>query len=254
MEKCIFLGYPPDYKGWKFYNPDTKRIIISERAVFDERYFPGLKNWSSVPLYRTVPPSPPLDVALNPPLEDDPLSTPMDLPLPHLEGEAPAPGHAAAPAPPVGQEPVQAEQRLWSPFLQLPHLLHQLHLLFLQHHPMVHIVLLNQLLHFILLLLLAPLILSLHALSLEFSPLSLIQTQVILRLDLHLLLDILCEIVVLPVNGRRFNLHLPMSLLLKPLLIQRMRLQALLTQMMMMMSMSLHTGYTQIIQKLYLAQ
>ena len=78
--------------------------------------------------------------------------------------------------------------------------------------------------------------------------------QVILRLDLHLLLDILCEIVVLLANGGRFNLHLPMSMLLNSLVIQRMRLQALLTQMIMMMSMSLHTGYTLVIQKLYLAQ
>ncbi|HVH78875.1 MAG TPA: hypothetical protein VM782_05770, partial [Stellaceae bacterium] len=39
MEKCVFIGYPAGYKGWKFYNPVTKQIIISERAEFDERYF-----------------------------------------------------------------------------------------------------------------------------------------------------------------------------------------------------------------------
>ena len=78
--------------------------------------------------------------------------------------------------------------------------------------------------------------------------------QMMLLLDLHLLLDVLCKIVVLPVNGGRFNLHLPMGLLFNPLVIQRMRLQALLTQTMMMMSMSLHTRYTLVIQKLYLAQ
>ena len=44
MEKCIFIGYPPDYKGWKFYNPATKKSIISERAQFDERYFLGIKE------------------------------------------------------------------------------------------------------------------------------------------------------------------------------------------------------------------
>ena len=142
----------------------------------------------------------------------------------------------------------QCKLSLWPLFL------HLLHLLFLQHHLVVHIVLLNQLLHVLLLLLLALLILSLHALSLEFSHLPLVQMQVILRLDLHLLLDILCEIVVLLVNSERFNLHLPMSLLLNLLVIQRMRLQALLTQMIMMMSMSLHTGYTLVIQRLYLAQ
>ena len=30
MEKCIFIGYPDGYKGWKFYNPETKKVIISE--------------------------------------------------------------------------------------------------------------------------------------------------------------------------------------------------------------------------------
>ena len=39
MEKCIFIGYPQGYKGWKFYNPDTKKVLISERADFDERFF-----------------------------------------------------------------------------------------------------------------------------------------------------------------------------------------------------------------------
>jgi len=41
MEKCIFIGYPDGYKGWKFYNPATKNTVISERAEFDERYMMG---------------------------------------------------------------------------------------------------------------------------------------------------------------------------------------------------------------------
>ena len=43
MEKCVFIGYPQGYKGWKFYNPTTKKVVISERADFDERYFPMSK-------------------------------------------------------------------------------------------------------------------------------------------------------------------------------------------------------------------
>src|SRR6266568_4582288 len=39
MEKCIFIGYPQGYKGWKFYNPVTKKVVISERADFDEHFF-----------------------------------------------------------------------------------------------------------------------------------------------------------------------------------------------------------------------
>ena len=34
----MHIGYPEGYKGWKFYNPVTKKVIISERADFDERY------------------------------------------------------------------------------------------------------------------------------------------------------------------------------------------------------------------------
>lgn len=58
MEKCIFIGYPADYKGWKFYNP--KKAVIFEQAVFDERYFPGLKNWSSLPSNCSHPPTQPI--------------------------------------------------------------------------------------------------------------------------------------------------------------------------------------------------
>jgi hypothetical protein len=32
MEKCIFVGYLSGYKGWKIYNPTTKKYIISEQA------------------------------------------------------------------------------------------------------------------------------------------------------------------------------------------------------------------------------
>ena len=51
MEKCVFIGYPEGYKGWMFYNPTTKRTVISEQAEFDERYFPGLKHSTSTPCY-----------------------------------------------------------------------------------------------------------------------------------------------------------------------------------------------------------
>jgi hypothetical protein len=48
MEKCVCIGYPQGYKGWKFYNPTTKKTVIAERADFDERYFP-LSKRPSVP-------------------------------------------------------------------------------------------------------------------------------------------------------------------------------------------------------------
>ncbi|KAG1850254.1 hypothetical protein C8R48DRAFT_778229 [Suillus tomentosus] len=45
MEKLVtgmiieLKWYPQGYNGWEFYNPTTKKTIISEQADFDERYF-----------------------------------------------------------------------------------------------------------------------------------------------------------------------------------------------------------------------
>jgi transposase InsO family protein len=59
-QKCVFIGYPDGYKGWKFYNPTTKKVVISERAEFDERYFPGLsRSLGHIPLDVLLP-DPPL--------------------------------------------------------------------------------------------------------------------------------------------------------------------------------------------------
>lgn len=37
--KCAFVGYPEDYKAWKFWDPATRKIIISRDAIFDENSF-----------------------------------------------------------------------------------------------------------------------------------------------------------------------------------------------------------------------
>ena len=65
MEKCVFIGYPDGYKGWMFYNPTTKRTVISERAEFDERYFPGLKRTPLTPEPFEQPPSIPFTPVLD---------------------------------------------------------------------------------------------------------------------------------------------------------------------------------------------
>ena len=49
--KCVFIGYPTQYKGWLFWNPSTCKEIISDSAVFDERSFPGT---SRTPVQLTV--------------------------------------------------------------------------------------------------------------------------------------------------------------------------------------------------------
>jgi hypothetical protein len=43
-QKCIFIGYPPEFKAWHFWNPETKKEIVSNHAQFDERYFPGMSR------------------------------------------------------------------------------------------------------------------------------------------------------------------------------------------------------------------
>ncbi|CAI5969143.1 unnamed protein product [Closterium sp. NIES-64] len=73
---CVFLGFPPDAPGWRFYHPTTRRILSSQDVTFDE----------SVPYYRLFPyrttPLPP------PPLFLAPGATQVD-PLPP-QGPAPS--------------------------------------------------------------------------------------------------------------------------------------------------------------------
>ena len=75
MEKCCFIGYPQGYKGWKFYSPVTKKVIISERANFDEHFF-MLQRHSVPHLPPPCPNSlidPPPSVSLLPELLEDVL-------------------------------------------------------------------------------------------------------------------------------------------------------------------------------------
>jgi len=43
-QKCVFIRYPDGYKGWLFYNPLTKKTLISNSVTFDECMFPGLSK------------------------------------------------------------------------------------------------------------------------------------------------------------------------------------------------------------------
>ena len=112
MEKCIFLGYPDGYKGWRFYNPSTKRIVISERAIFDERCQPGLKDWNSTLLNHPHPPDVPPDAPPSSVEHPAPPSIPIpplevaDAPASHAGGERDAPAHPNAP--PANAHPEQA--------------------------------------------------------------------------------------------------------------------------------------------------
>jgi hypothetical protein len=133
MEKCIFLGYPSGYKGWLFYNPNTQKYVISERAEFDERIFPGLSKYkASSPVALTSPNSAPLLPAATPHMvldlggdseEDDrttaslphvpvaelpPLDPPVDLPPPPVPAVVPA-------VPPLNQVPPRRTTRISRP-------------------------------------------------------------------------------------------------------------------------------------------
>jgi hypothetical protein len=66
MEKCVFVGYPSGYKGWKFYNPITQKYVISERTEFDECVFPGLAKYKATSPVNLTPPNSVLAPTLDP--------------------------------------------------------------------------------------------------------------------------------------------------------------------------------------------
>jgi len=122
----VFVGYPSDYKGWKFYNPSSKKYIISERVEFDECVFPGLSKYTATsPVDLTTPDTvlllsdttqdplldlegdgdvddrtnatlPPVPVPV-PELPPAPLVPPVDLPPPQLSILPPIPPHVPEP-------------------------------------------------------------------------------------------------------------------------------------------------------------
>ncbi|CAI7787375.1 unnamed protein product, partial [Closterium sp. NIES-53] len=64
---CVFLGFPPNKPGWRFYHPTSRRVLSSQDVTFDE----------SVPYYRlfpyraaSLPPFPPLFLTPGPPPVD----------------------------------------------------------------------------------------------------------------------------------------------------------------------------------------
>jgi len=55
--RCIFLGYPPDHRGYRCYDPYTGKVLISRHVVFDENCFPYTKP-TSPNAYRFLEDSP----------------------------------------------------------------------------------------------------------------------------------------------------------------------------------------------------
>ena len=80
--KCIFIGYTASYKGWLFWDPDSRTEVISDSAVFDEDTFPGsIRNPIAA---QTTPVT--IDTFLP---SFAPTTTPGLAPLPVREPEAP---------------------------------------------------------------------------------------------------------------------------------------------------------------------
>ncbi|KAJ2932617.1 hypothetical protein H1R20_g4479, partial [Candolleomyces eurysporus] len=118
MQKCVFVGYPAEYKAWLFFNTEMRKFIVSERAEFDEQMFPGLSSFASPfhlpssplppPLIPSFPiPNPDADIASS---SIRPLALPQawlapTTPLPaapaQLSDPPPSPPPPAAPAPPA---------------------------------------------------------------------------------------------------------------------------------------------------------
>jgi hypothetical protein len=46
-KKCIFLGYCSNYRGYKCYDPISKKTIISRHVIFYEHTFPA-QDWISI--------------------------------------------------------------------------------------------------------------------------------------------------------------------------------------------------------------
>ena len=106
MEKCIFVGYPPGYKAWEFYNPITRRFIICERAEFDDRHCPGLSMKSLPAGSPPVPDTQSVKHLQSEGVIDQPgeSSDQQDIPAAprfNTHPRNPAPGEFNAPTPPA---------------------------------------------------------------------------------------------------------------------------------------------------------
>ena len=117
MEKCIFIGYPSGYKGWRFYNLTTKKFIIAETAQFDERYFPGLSKSISPISTTPIVSSPPQPSIVQLPLPAEEMGEhPVQNSLPNRTNEDEALSQPNSPPQPIApQLPLDLPNRSPSP-------------------------------------------------------------------------------------------------------------------------------------------
>ena len=110
--ECIYLGFEEGYKGFKCWNPATKKLVISRDVIFDESSFPGL-----------IMPSSGQDIAI---MVDDPPEPPRrPIRSPERPYAAPVPPRAPAPPfvppwPPLPDSPPVVHARLPEPPVRPP--------------------------------------------------------------------------------------------------------------------------------------
>ena len=102
-QKLVFVGYDNSTKGYKLWNPSSKRTVISTDVVFEETVFP-LKSTPKLPLNPPTP-APPLPSQTSPPSAEINLALPEsddedEHPLPPVPSGTPGQPPTAPPASP----------------------------------------------------------------------------------------------------------------------------------------------------------
>ena len=46
-DRCLFMGYPKETKGYYFYHTEEQRLFVSNRAIFLEKEFLGERTVAS---------------------------------------------------------------------------------------------------------------------------------------------------------------------------------------------------------------
>ena len=89
---CVFLGYSPYHKGYRCYEPKTKRLYISRHVVFDESLFP-FQNTTPKSTKCDTPHKVLLPIPLNKllPSQSCTSSSPSILPPVHIASTIPPP-------------------------------------------------------------------------------------------------------------------------------------------------------------------